>query len=165
MFVWQVWCYTRRLLWQSHVRKRMAEKQLQISETRILVKLQMLLFKLSMCVKSYQQRDSKRQFIGIQARFIHRISAVLNAIETIDNEMICFIIFCLNCIRHGRNATYEPGLRERAVFPKCETSEGLCAKARLMCLIDYNNYSEGTRCFAKQLKGVRLRHFIFVCSG
>ena len=40
-------------------------------------------------------------------------------------------------------------LRERAVFPKCETSEGLCAKARLMCLIDYNNYSEGTRCFAK----------------
>ena len=42
--------------------------------------------------------------------------------------------------------------RERAVFPKCETSEGLCAKARdfkLMCLIDYNNYSEGLRCFAK----------------
>ena len=43
-------------------------------------------------------------------------------------------------------------LVERAVFPKCETREGLCAKARdfkLMCLIDYNNYSEGTRCFAK----------------
>ena len=43
-------------------------------------------------------------------------------------------------------------LRERAVFPKCETSEGLCAKARdfkLTCLIEYNNYSEGTRCFAK----------------
>ena len=42
--------------------------------------------------------------------------------------------------------------RERAVFPKCETSGGLCAKARdfkLMSLIDYNNYSEGTRCFAK----------------
>ena len=35
--------------------------------------------------------------------------------------------------------------RERAVFPKCETSEGLCAKARdfkLMCSIDYNNYLE-----------------------
>ena len=33
--------------------------------------------------------------------------------------------------------------RERAVFPKCEKSEGLCAKARdfkLLCLIDYNNY-------------------------
>ena len=46
-----------------------------------------------------------------KARFIRRISAVSNAIETIDNEMICLIIFCLNCIRHGRNATYEPGLR------------------------------------------------------
>ena len=33
--------------------------------------------------------------------------------------------------------------RERAVFPKCETSEGLSAKARdfkLMSLIDYSNY-------------------------
>ena len=42
--------------------------------------------------------------------------------------------------------------RERAVFPKCEASEGLCAKARdfkLTCSIDCNNYSEGTRCFAK----------------
>ena len=45
-----------------------------------------------------------------QARFIRRISAVSNAIETIDNEMICFIIYCLNCIRHARNATYECGL-------------------------------------------------------
>ena len=25
--------------------------------------------------------------------------------------MICFIIYCLNCIRHGRNATFERGLR------------------------------------------------------
>ena len=46
-----------------------------------------------------------------KARFIRRISAVSNAIRTIDNEMICFIIYCLNCIRHGRNATYERGLR------------------------------------------------------
>ena len=46
-----------------------------------------------------------------KARFIRRISAVSNTIETIDNEMICFIIYCLNCIRHGRNATYERGLR------------------------------------------------------
>ena len=45
-----------------------------------------------------------------KARFIRRISVVWNAIETIDNEMICFIIFCLNCIRHGRYTTYEPGL-------------------------------------------------------
>ena len=84
----------------------MAEKQLWISETRILVKLQIMFFKLSMCVKRYQQRDSKRLL----------------------------------------------KLRERAVFPKCETSEGLCAKARdfkLTSLNEYNNYSEGTRCFAK----------------
>ena len=46
-----------------------------------------------------------------KARFIRRISAVSNAIKAIDNEMICFIIYCLNCIRHGRNATYERGLR------------------------------------------------------
>ena len=46
-----------------------------------------------------------------KVRFIRRVSAVSNAIETIDNEMICFIIYCLNCIRHGRNATYEQGLR------------------------------------------------------
>ena len=42
--------------------------------------------------------------------------------------------------------------RERAVFPKCETSEGLCAKARnfkLMCSIDYNNYLKGRRCFSR----------------
>ena len=54
------------------------------------------------------------------------------------------------------------------MFPKCDTSEGFSAKARdfkLMCSIDYNNYSEGTSCLAKQLKGVRLRHFIFVCNG
>ena len=51
-----------------------------------------------------------RQVNQCQARFRRRISAVSNAIETIDNEMICFIIFCLNYIRYGRNATYEPGL-------------------------------------------------------
>ena len=45
-----------------------------------------------------------------EARFIRRISVVSNAIETIDNEIICFIIYCLHCIRHGRNATYERGL-------------------------------------------------------
>ena len=48
--------------------------------------------------------------------------------------------------------------RERAVFPKCETSEGLCAKARdfkLMCLVDYNNYLEGTRCFSRVAEGAK----------
>ena len=59
--------------------------------------------------------------------------------------------------------------RERALlFLKCETSEGLCAKARdfeLMCSIDYSNYLEETRCFANKLKGVRSRYCIFVCRG
>ena len=47
--------------------------------------------------------------------------------------------------------------RERAVFPKCETSEGLWAKARdfkFMCSIDYNNYLEGTRCFSRVAEDV-----------
>ena len=45
------------------------------------------------------------------ARFMRRISAVSNAIETIESEANLLIIYCLNCIRHGRNATYEPDLR------------------------------------------------------
>ena len=46
--------------------------------------------------------------------------------------------------------------RERAVFPKCETSEGLFAKLGISssCSINYNNYLEGTRCFTNDLKGV-----------
>ena len=44
------------------------------------------------------------------ARFIGRISVVSNAIQTKDNEANHLIIYCLNCIRHGTNATYEPGL-------------------------------------------------------
>ena len=46
-----------------------------------------------------------------QARFKRRISAMSNAIQTKGNEANHLIIYCLNCIRHGRNATYEPGLR------------------------------------------------------
>ena len=48
--------------------------------------------------------------------------------------------------------------RERAVFLKCETSEGLCAKAgdfKLMCLINYNNYLEGTRFFSRVAEGAK----------
>ena len=45
-----------------------------------------------------------------KARFIRRINAVSNAIQTKDNEANHLIIYCLKCIRHGRNATYEPGL-------------------------------------------------------
>ena len=53
------------------------------------------------------QNASWKEF---KARFIHRISAVSNAIQTKDNEANHLIIYCLNCIRHGRNETYEPGL-------------------------------------------------------
>ena len=45
----------------------------------------------------------------LKAWFIRRISVVSNAIQTKDNEAKHLIIYCLNCIRHGRNATYEPG--------------------------------------------------------
>ena len=48
-----------------------------------------------------------------ETTFIRGISAVSNAIQTIDNEANHLIIYCLNCIRHGRNATYEPGLSDR----------------------------------------------------
>ena len=50
-----------------------------------------------------------------KARFIRRISAASNAIQTKDNEANHLIIYCLNCTRHGRNATYEfePGLNDR----------------------------------------------------
>ena len=48
-----------------------------------------------------------------ETTFIRRISAVSNAVQTIDNEANHLIICCLNCIRHGRNATYERALTER----------------------------------------------------
>ena len=54
--------------------------------------------------------------------------------------------------------------RERAVFPKCETSEGLCAKARdfkLMCSIDLQQLFRGNKMLLAEgakgwLKHVRL---------
>ena len=40
--------------------------------------------------------------------FIRRISALSNAVETIDKEMICFIIYCFELhSTRGRNVTYE----------------------------------------------------------
>ena len=41
---------------------------------------------------------------------IRRISAVSNAVQTKNNEANELIIYCLNSIRHGRNATCEQGL-------------------------------------------------------
>ena len=61
-----------------------------------------------------------------KARFIHRISAVSNAIQTKDNEANHLIIYCLNCILHGRNATYEPGLRSDIETPSRHVHDFLC---------------------------------------
>ena len=72
-----------------------------------------------------------------KARFIRRISAVSNAIETIDNEMICFIICCLNCIRHGRNATYERGLRD--VFTRPARVPGMTGNGHIEILDFYKS--------------------------
>ncbi len=41
---------------------------------------------------------------------IRLISVASNAIQTIDNETANLIIYCLNCIQHGGNSTYETGL-------------------------------------------------------
>ena len=49
---------------------------------------------------------------GLYVR-IRRFPAVSNAVQTKDNEANHLIIYCLNCIQHGRNATYEPGLIQR----------------------------------------------------
>ena len=35
---------------------------------------------------------------------------------------------------------------------------------KLTSSIDYNNYLEGTRCLVNELKGVRSKYCIFVCS-
>ena len=48
----------------------------------------------------------------IQARFIRRILVASNAIETMDNEMTNFIIYCWNYIRCHQNSTYETGLTQ-----------------------------------------------------
>ena len=41
------------------------------------------------------------------------ISAVSNVIQTKDNEANHLIIYCLNYIRHGRNATHEPDFEKK----------------------------------------------------
>ena len=45
-----------------------------------------------------------------KARFKRRIFVASNAIDTKDNEVTCFIIFCFNCIRYDENATFKTGL-------------------------------------------------------
>ena len=64
------------------------------------------------CVSAYAYTYAYvKVWISPKTTCIRRISAVSNAIQTIDNGANHLIIYCLNCIRHGRNATYEPGLK------------------------------------------------------
>ena len=51
-----------------------------------------------------------RLLSDIKARFKRRTFHVPNAIQTIVNELINLIIYCLNCIRHMKSSTFEPGL-------------------------------------------------------
>ena len=59
--------------------------------------------------------------IAAKPRFIRRIFVVSNAIQTKDNETAYLIIYCLNCIRHGGNSTYETGLNHARVFKNMKT--------------------------------------------
>ena len=49
-------------------------------------------------------------FFQCKARFKRRTFHVPNAISTIVNKLINRI-YCLNCIRHMKSSTFEPGLR------------------------------------------------------
>ena len=64
------------------------------------------------------------RFSMLKACFIRRILVASNAIQTIDNEMIHLIIYCLNCIRRDRNATYKTGLTQ--VYTKFANFPGVC---------------------------------------
>ena len=44
-------------------------------------------------------------------------------LQTIDNEANRLIIYCLNCIRHGRNATYEPGLTQNTTAARASPNK------------------------------------------
>ena len=48
---------------------------------------------------SQQAKVKMFDYDELKACFIRRISVVSNAIQTIDNEMIHFIMYCLNCIQ------------------------------------------------------------------
>ena len=43
--------------------------------------------------------DKHDQTVRTKACFIRRTSVASNAIQTIDNEMLHLVIYCLNCIR------------------------------------------------------------------
>ena len=56
-----------------------------------------------------------------------------NAIQTKDNEANHFIIYCLNYIRHSRNATYEPGLSVSNAVDKLHAYVALCKDVQHTC--------------------------------
>ena len=65
-------------------------------------------------VESISSTVSKRFYYLLylpKARFKRRTFHVPNAIQTIDNEIYQRINYCLNCIRHMKSSTFEPGLR------------------------------------------------------
>ena len=89
---------------------------------------------------------------GFKARFIRRIFAVSNAIETIDNEIICFIIYSLNCIRHGRNATSEGGLSSTIIY----TSELILCSS--ICVPDATRHNTHMCLFDSSLANHKLSY-------
>ena len=62
-----------------------------------------------------------------------------NAIQTKDNEANHLIIYSLNYIRHGRNATYEPGLRTNVFFDGSR-------KLERKLLLDTGTMANGNSC-------------------
>ena len=50
-----------------------------------------------------------------KAQFKRRTFHVPNAIQTIDDKICPLINYCLNCIRHMKSSTFEPGLTRLCV--------------------------------------------------
>ena len=53
---------------------------------------------------------------GSKVLFKRRTFHVPNAIQTIDNEIYQLINYCLNCIRHMKSSTFEPGLSQSTLI-------------------------------------------------
>ena len=64
----------------------------------------------NMNMLSFEFIDATVNNINSKALFKRRTFHVPNAIQTIVNDMINLIIYCLNCIRHMKSSTFELGL-------------------------------------------------------
>ena len=92
-----------------------------------------------------------------KARLIRRISAVSNAIQTKDNEANHLIIYSLNCIRHGRNETYEPGLTS-----KTKQKNGKFNQRATIAMIEIAQQNDGKELQRSFLYGIlRLRFRLY----